>query len=359
MSRLKIFTVIGARPQFIKAAPISAAFASAGMDEKLIHTGQHFDPGMSDIFFEELGIPQPAWHLGLGGKSHGEMTGAMLTEIEKILLTDRPDWVLVYGDTNSTLAGALAAAKLHIPVAHVEAGLRSFNKKMPEEVNRICTDHISTLLFCPSEVSAHHLKNENITQGVHIVGDVMEDAFLSALGKVKANPAKYQNLIPQDTPYILMTIHRAENTNDLTRLQAILKGLEASPIPIIFPVHPRTVAVLKQHGLSLPPQIKTIEPVGYLEMVALLHHAQRVVTDSGGLQKEAYWAAKPCLTLRDETEWTETVKAGWNILAGADTQMIQQSLSSFSKPSEHPALYGEPGASVRIASIMADNTIKN
>jgi len=350
---MDVLTVIGARPQFIKAAPVSTALAAAGLTENLLHTGQHYDPSMSDVFFAELGLAAPHWHLNLGGGTHGAMTGAMLAAIETILLDTRPRVVLVYGDTNSTLAGALAAAKLHIPVAHVEAGLRSFNRHMPEEVNRVLTDHLSHWLFCPSETAAAHLRKEGITAGVEVVGDVMKDGLADALRTAAESPERLARLIGDLTDYALMTLHRAENTDDPARLAAILKGLEASPHPIVLPLHPRTAKALSHHRLPLPPTIRTIAPAGYLDMVALLGGSRFVLTDSGGLQKEAYWARKPCLTLRDETEWTETVDAGWNTLTGAETARITAAITRTEPPPHQPDLYGTSGASARIAATLA------
>lgn len=350
---MDILTVIGARPQFIKAAPVSSALAAAGLEENLLHTGQHYDPSMSEVFFTELGLAAPRWHLELGGGTHGAMTGAMLAAIESILLEARPRVVLVYGDTNSTLAGALAAAKLHIPVAHVEAGLRSFNRHMPEEINRVLTDHLSRWLFCPSGPAADQLRTEGITAGVEVVGDVMKDGLTAALRTAADQPGRLTRLIGDLKEYALMTLHRAENTDDPGRLAAILRGLAASPRPIVLPLHPRTAKALSRHGLELPPTVRAIPPAGYLDMAALLGGCRLVLTDSGGLQKEACWAGKPCLTLRDETEWTETVDSGWNTLAGADTDRIAAAIARTEPPAHHPDLYGASGASARIAATLA------
>lgn len=310
---MKIATIIGARPQFIKAAVVSRAFREHRPDvtEVIIHTGQHYDNNMSDIFFEELDIPKPHYHLGVGGGTHGQNTGRMLEAIEGVLLQEKPDWVLVYGDTDSTLAGALAAAKLHIPVAHVEAGLRSFNRKMPEELNRILTDHISTLLFTPTDTATRHLINEGITgDKVQQVGDVMYDAALYYRNKAK-RPAD----LPVDKDFILSTLHRAENTDDPERLANIIGALNevAVETPVILPLHPRTRKLLSQGNYDTR-NITLLDPVGYLEMVWLLEHCRLVVTDSGGLQKEAYFFGKPCVTTRDETEWVELVESRWNTL---------------------------------------------
>jgi UDP-GlcNAc3NAcA epimerase len=310
---MKIATIIGARPQFVKAGPVSAALKREGLDEILIHTGQHFDREMSDVFFADLGLRPPKHHLGIHGGTHGEMTGRMLGEIEHVLLAEKPDLVLVYGDTNSTMAGALAAAKLHIPVAHVEAGLRSFNRRMPEEINRVVTDHVSALLFCPTRTAVDQLAREGITSGVHHVGDVMYDAVL--LYRVAAARS---DVLPRlrltSGKYTVATIHRAENTDSSERLAAFLNLLRKEPAqPVIFPLHPRTRQAAARFGLDFD-GLLAIEPLGYLNMLALVDHCAAVYTDSGGLQKEAYFLGKPCVTLREETEWTETISHGWNRL---------------------------------------------
>jgi UDP-GlcNAc3NAcA epimerase len=313
---MKIATIVGARPQFIKAATISRAIlAQSGISEVLIHTGQHFDTNMSDVFFNELDIRKPDHHLGIGGGTHGENTGRMLEAIEKVLIAEKPDWVLVYGDTDSTLAGALAAVKLHIPLAHVEAGLRSFNRRMPEEINRVLTDHASDLLFVPTSIAIKNLANEGISgEKVHLVGDVMYDTTLYYQAKAR-RPNSLE--IADEAPFVLCTIHRAENTDDVARLTAIVTNLNhlAEQMPVVLPLHPRTVAALKRlTSLSFNPSMLVIEPVGFLEMTWLLAKCSLVLTDSGGVQKEAYFHKKPCLTLRDETEWVELVDAGFNRL---------------------------------------------
>lgn len=333
-----IMTVLGARPQFIKAAAVSRAIASQpGLTERIVHTGQHYDPNMSDIFFKDMDIPCPAHYLGVGGGTHGAMTGEQLRLIEAILLAERPDWVLVYGDTNSTLAGALAAAKLHIPVAHVEAGLRSFNRRMPEEVNRILTDHLSTLLFAPTHGARRHLDREGIAgEQVHVCGDVMADAALHYSQRAR-RPAWFDALGVAPGDFMLCTLHRAENTECERRLRDIFLGLSASGRPIVLPLHPRTRKALAQLKLRPAPNIHLVDPVGYLEMVWLETQCLAVVTDSGGLQKEAYFHGKPCITLRDETEWSELVELGVNTLVGADPTRIARNLI---RP---PAMQGEGG----------------
>lgn len=329
---MKITTIIGARPQFIKAAMVSRAIAAhnqqAGKEEikeTIIHTGQHYDTNMSAVFFRELNIPAPEVNLDIGSGSHGDTTGRMLATIEKELMHRRPERVLVYGDTNSTLAGALAAAKLHIPVAHVEAGLRSFNKKMPEELNRIMTDHVSDLLFCPTTRAVTNLGNEGIIQSVHHVGDVMFDAALVFAGIAERQSSIIQNLHLYPKEYCLATVHRAENTDDDHRLGNIIQGLEElgrNEATVIFLLHPRTRAALERIGYSIPKDtnsspVRFIAPVSFLDMVMLEKHSQLILTDSGGVQKEAYFHGVPCITLRDDTEWVETVEAGWNKIVGS------------------------------------------
>ncbi len=320
---MKIITVIGARPQFIKAAVVSRAIAMhSDIEEIIVHTGQHFDENMSDIFFEEMSIPKPHYNLNINGLSHGAMTGQMLEGIEKILLTEKPDWVLVYGDTNSTLAGALAAKKLHIKVAHVEAGLRSFNMNMPEEINRILTDRISDILFCPTDTAIDNLRKEgydNIECKIVKNGDVMQDAAI-----FYAEKATKPN-VELPTEFVLCTLHRAENTDDQIRLRSIFEALEtiSKQCKVVLPLHPRTKAKLQQINYNFDESnICFIQPVGYLEMVYLLKNCNLVMTDSGGLQKEAYFFKKYCITLRDETEWIELVNNGFNLLAGSESENI-------------------------------------
>jgi UDP-GlcNAc3NAcA epimerase len=312
---LTVLTVVGARPQFIKAAPVSRAFRDAeGISEVLVHTGQHFDSQMSEVFFEELGIPAPAVNLAVHGGTHGVMTGRMLAAIEDQIMSSRPDWVLVYGDTNSTLAGALAGAKLGIPIAHVEAGLRSFNRAMPEEINRVLTDHVSTLLFCPTRQAVRNLVDEGITSGLH-VGDVMYDACRAATEIASRNGTLLGRLGIAGRPFSVATVHRAENVDDVQRLRAVIDYLrgEAGHQAIVFPVHPRTRHAIDKCGLETNPLL-LCEPVSYLDMARLLAACTTVYTDSGGLQKDAYFHRKPCVTLREETEWVETVECGWNRL---------------------------------------------
>jgi UDP-GlcNAc3NAcA epimerase len=312
----KILTIVGARPQFIKAAAVSRAIRETeGLSEVMVHTGQHFDPNMSDVFFDELDIPKPRHHLDINGGGHGDMTGRMLIAIEPILVAEKPDWVVVYGDTNSTLAGSLAASKLHIPVAHVEAGLRSFNRRMPEEINRLVTDHLSTLHFCPTTAAVANLAAEGISEGVHHVGDVMYDATLFAIEKAEEGSSILTELKLEPKGYALATVHRAENTDDPQQLRAVVQFLQdqARNHPVVLPLHPRTRGAASRMGVGLD-GLRVIDPVGYIDMAKLLHHAVEVYTDSGGLQKEAYFHRVLCTTLRDETEWTETIANGWNRL---------------------------------------------
>jgi UDP-GlcNAc3NAcA epimerase len=315
---MRILTVIGARPQFIKAAPVSAAFAAAGLDEVVVHTGQHYDERMSDVFFAELGMSLPSHNLGIGSGPHGQQTAAMLVGVEDIINTESPDALMVYGDTNSTIAAALAAAKLHIPVIHVEAGLRSFNREMPEEINRVVTDHLSTLLFAPTESAVKLLAAEGITAGVLLVGDVMFDATLLFAGRSPGPVSAIVELQLDEREYVLATVHRAENTDSPERLEAILSALTeiGRQMPVILPLHPRTRAIIGDRSID---GVHLIEPVGYLEMVQLEAGAAVIVTDSGGVQKEAFFHGVPCVTVRHETEWTELVDLGWNRLAAPDS----------------------------------------
>ncbi len=312
---MRVLTVVGARPQFVKAAPVSHALAKAAIEEVLVHTGQHFDAAMSQVFFDELSIPAPRHNLEVHGGGHGEMTGRMLIALEPVVREERPDVLLIYGDTNSTLAGALVASKLHIPVVHVEAGLRSFNRRMPEEINRILADQVSSLLLCPTRTAVENLAAEGITRGVYHVGDVMYDATLLAIDIALRRSGILAELGVQAGAYAMATVHRAENTDDAGRLAEILAWLkdQARAHAVVFPIHPRTKARAEELGLSFEGLV-TCGPVGYLDMARLLHGAVAVYTDSGGVQKEAYFHRKPCVTLRDETEWVETVTCGWNRL---------------------------------------------
>src|SRR5262245_16292078 len=352
---MKILTVVGARPQFIKAAALSAEIRKTpDLSEIMVHTGQHYDEGMSDVFFRELEIPEPRYRLGVGSLSHGAQTGKMLEALEPILSQEKPDWVLVYGDTNSTLAGALAAAKLHFKVAHVEAGLRSFNRAMPEEINRVVADHVSSLLLCPSQTAADHLRAEGVLTGVHVVGDVMAEALQFAATKAKSHSQILPRLKLQARGYLLATLHRAENTDDPSRLRGILTAFNEIAEPVIFPVHPRTRSALTRLGFKPEPHVRLLEPVGYLDMAMLEQSARLILTDSGGIQKEAYWLGVPCVTLRDETEWVETVDAGWNVLAGADSAKILNTVRSFTQPATRPLLYGDGQAARKCVTLISE-----
>jgi UDP-GlcNAc3NAcA epimerase len=321
---LKIVSVVGARPQFIKAAVVSRAIRAAGVHEVLVHTGQHYDDNMSKVFFDELQIPTPDYHLGVGAGSHGIQTGGMLEAIERVLQEEDPERVLVYGDTNSTLAGALAAAKLGLPVAHVEAGLRSFNRRMPEEINRVLTDHVSSLLFAPTATAVRNLQNEGIVEGVHEVGDVMYDAVLKHQKRARSRSKVLQTIGMQPKRYALATVHRSENTDQPERLRDIFTALEtlAREIPVVLPLHPRTRKALELFGIVPARNLLLIEPAPYLDMLLLESEAKVILTDSGGVQKEAFFFHVPCVTLRDETEWIETVQTGWNTTVGTQVEAI-------------------------------------
>jgi len=347
-----LVTVIGARPQFIKAAPLSRCLRGR-LREVLVHTGQHYDAGMSDIFFDELAIPQPDYNLGIGSDSHGAQTGRMLAEIERVLDIEKPSQVLVYGDTNSTLAGALAAAKLHIPVIHVEAGLRSFNRDMPEEINRVLTDRLSTTLFAPSDVAVRNLRDEGIRDGVHEVGDIMLDAVNANVARAAECSRILAALGLSKKSYYLCTIHRAENTDDPVTLRAIFDGLASLDRDAIVPLHPRTARKLAESGIAPRGAVRAVDPVGYLDMLALQSSAAAILTDSGGVQKEAYYCGVPCVTIRRETEWVETVGTGWNVLCSADAETIRRAAAAqaqFDGP--RPPLYGDGRASARISEII-------
>ena len=381
---MKIVTIVGARPQFIKAVPVSRAIQKSNQEDSgshiqeiIVHTGQHFDVDMSDVFFKELNIPRPDYNLGINSASHGAMTGRMLEKIEEILIKEKPDWVLVYGDTNSTLAGALAAVKLHIPVAHVEAGLRSFNREMPEEHNRVLTDHCAYILFCPTETAVNNLRNEGFTNIVNDgklvesidpslfaphaspqalnVGDTMYDAVLQFSEIAQRRSTILEDLGIKPKEYLLATIHRPYNTDIPENLQNILSAFLEINEPIIFPVHPRTRKILDANFSSpLTPHIslKIIGPVGYLDMLILEQNAKVILTDSGGMQKEAYFFGVPCVTMRTETEWTETVEAGWNVVVGADREKIVEAVMSVNTDNPCPKLYGDGRAAEKIVAVL-------
>jgi UDP-GlcNAc3NAcA epimerase len=372
----KIVSILGARPQFIKAAAVSHALSkSPVLAEEIIHTGQHFDTAMSEVFFRQMNIPEPTVNLGISGGSHAGMTVRMLVGIEKELVERKPDCVLVYGDTNSTLAGALAGAKLGLPIAHVEAGLRSFNRAMPEEINRIVVDKISVFLFCPSQASADNLRAEGIgvpppdstscpngadfLQEVVVTGDVMVDAIRMFREKALMKTELLKRLGIESGTYILSTIHRQENTDNAVNLASIITafGILAGPKkPVVLPLHPRTRLAMDRNGMVFPEGVRVIEPVSYLDMLMLMEHAECIITDSGGIQKEAVTLGKPCVTMRSETEWTETVESGWNKLAGAMAEKIIEAYHAVLAATAHEKapmnLYGDGHASERIIQVL-------
>ncbi|MFA4849333.1 MAG: UDP-N-acetylglucosamine 2-epimerase (non-hydrolyzing) [Methanoregula sp.] len=353
---MKIISVVGARPQFVKCAPVSWELRKQHT-EILVHTGQHYDPEMSEVFFEDLRIPKPKYHLGVGSGSHAKQTGECLAKVEEVLVMEKPDLVLVYGDTNSTLAGALAAAKLHIPVAHVEAGLRSFDRTMPEELNRIITDHLSDMLFCPTETAVDNLRNEGITRGVYLVGDVMADVL--KFNKVLAEKSSriIETFCLNSHEYYVATVHRPTNTDHRNAMTTIIRALEQADEQVVFPVHPRTRKVLLESGQfhRLPGNIRITEPLGYLDMIRLLGSAKKILTDSGGIQKEAYMLGVPCVTLRENTEWVETLHGGWNVLTGADEEKILAAIRAPFPILPQRALY-PTGASKKIREIFSSST---
>ncbi len=350
---VKVITIIGARPQFIKASVVSRVFKQCceSVEEILVHTGQHYDENMSKVFFDELGISKPDYNLGVGGGSHGQNTGRMIEKIEDLLLVEKPDWVLVYGDTDSTLAGALAAVKLHIPVVHIEAGLRSFNRRMPEEVNRVLTDHIATLLFAPTELAVSNLVNEGIERSkIHLVGDVMYDAALYFYKKAEQKSKILETLKLSSKEYVMATIHRQENTDDKHRLSSIINGLSQSSVTVILPLHPRTKKQLNLFGINIETPIQVVEPVGYLDMIMLEKNARAIATDSGGVQKEAYFYQVPCVTLREETEWVELVEQGVNLLVGYDENAIAKSITTSFSHRWMEGMYGDGEAAYKIVN---------
>ena len=346
---LKTLTVVGARPEFVQTAPLAREIAArSGLTGALVHTGQHYDYEMSELFFAQLELPEPLHHLGVGSGSHGVQTGEMLAKFDKVYLAEKPDIVITHGDTNSTLAAALSAAKLGIPVAHVEAGLRSFNRAMPEELNRVATDHMSSLLFCPGEAAAANLAREGITSGVFVVGDLMQDSLHWTIRGVDSDSVLSDLGVERDR-YFFATIHRAENTDHTDRLKSIMAGLEriARRYPVILPAHPRTRPLLRDLGIS--DGVRVIDPLGHADAMALVQDAAAVITDSGGLQKEVYWLETPCVTVRSETEWIETVQVGWNRLTEADPDAIERAVeAALTERPEHPDLYGDGHTARRI-----------
>lgn len=348
---MKVLSVVGARPQFVKAAVLSAEFVRRGIEEVLVHTGQHYDAEMSDVFFEELNIPKPKYELGVGSAGHGVQTGEMMRRLEPVAIAERPDAIVVYGDTNSTLAGALVGAKLSIPVAHVEAGLRSFNRSMPEEINRIVADHVSSWLFVPNARSTAQLASEGVVNGVVEVGDLMVDLVARVAQTVPANPPVLERFGVTPYAYGVATIHRASNTDDAQTFARLIDGLHAVDMPIVFPVHPRTRGIADAHGVGKNDNIIVSPPLSYGDTMALLGRACVVFTDSGGMQKEAYVLRVPCVTLREETEWLETLEDGWNVLAGSDPQKIARSARRL-MPAKQKNHYGDGHSAAHIADAL-------
>jgi UDP-N-acetylglucosamine 2-epimerase len=349
---VRILSVVGNRPQFVKSGPLSLALRERGLEEVVLHTGQHYDAELSGIFFDELGLDPPAIRLEARSGTHAEQVARMLPGIERAVLDLRPGWVLVYGDTNSTLAGALAAAKAGARVAHVEAGLRSFDRTMPEELNREVVDRLSALLLCPTAVAVANLAREGLTAGVELVGDVMLDANLRLAPIARERSTALADAGVQPGRYLLLTLHREANTRP-EALRRIAEGLGRLAEAIVFPAHPRTRAALDAAGIELPVNVRLGPPTGYLDFAALASQARLVLTDSGGVQKEAYWYGVPCVTLRESTEWVETVETGWNRLVGDDPDALAAAVRDATAPAEHPDLYGDGRASERIAELLA------
>lgn len=349
---MKVASIVGARPNFIKLAPVSRELRKE-FDEIIIHTGQHYDYEMDKIFFDELGIPEPDYHLGVGSGTHGYQTGEMIKRIEEVLMKEKPDLVLVFGDTNTTLAGALAAVKLHIKVAHVEAGLRSFDKRMPEEINRVLVDHCSDMLFCPTKTAVENLKREGIVEGVYLVGDVMVDILKECIEIAEKRSKILDELDLKPKEYYLATVHRAENTDNFERLKNIVEAF-CEIGNIVFPCHPRTEKRLKEYGLwdKLTENVRVIKPVGYLDMLILEKNAKKIITDSGGVQKEAYILKVPCITLRETTEWIETVEDSWNVLVGANKEKIIELANNFEPKNKQKEVFGDGNTSKRIKMII-------
>ena len=348
---MRVVSIVGARPQFVKAAVLSRAIRRHH-DEIIVHTGQHYDQDMSAVFFEEMAIPRPDVQLDAGSGSHARQTAAMLVGIEDVLVKERPDWVIVFGDTNSTLAAALAAVKLRTPIAHVEAGLRSFNLDMPEEINRILVDRMSTVLLCPSAAAVENLASEGIREGVHLVGDVMAQALATATPVALQRSGVLGNFGLVERKYVLVTVHRASNTDDAACLRGIMTALDGLEEDVIFPVHPRTRKALETIGYVPSRRVRLAPPLGYLDMVRLIVGARLIMTDSGGLQKEAYWAGIPCVTMRNETEWIETVQRGWNRVVGTDASKILDAARTFTPPAHRPELYGNAGVADTCVEVL-------
>lgn len=351
---MKVLSVVGARPQFIKAFTVTRELRK-DHEEVLVHTGQHYDEVMSDVFFQELGLPEPDYNLGVGSTTHGQQTGEMLIGIEELLIEEDPDLLLLYGDTNSTLAGAIAGSKTDLEMAHIEAGLRSFRSSMPEEINRVLTDNVCEYLFAPSQRAVSNLEKENLTEGVYFTGDVMFDAILWAKSQAKENSNILDKLSLDEGEFILGTIHRPRNTDDSSRLETIIRTLSESLLPVVIPLHPRTKDRLHDFNLydKAATELKLIDPVGYLDFVRLLDASERVITDSGGVQKEAFYLDTFCITLREETEWVETVEAGWNVLVGGDAKQLSRTINEPPEvTAEKPNPYGDGNAVEKILDVI-------
>lgn len=347
----RVCLVVGARPQFIKAAELIHGGGRVDLDYTLVHTGQHYDPGLSDVFFDELDIPAPQINLNVGSGSHARQTGEIMSRFERYLFdTGFPDWLVVFGDTNSTLAASITAAKLGVPVAHVEAGLRSFDRTMPEELNRVVTDRISDLLFCPSDLAVTNLANEGIVRGVHNTGDIMFDSVVRHNSAIAQRTRQISSRMGSD-PWVLATIHRPANTDKPDGLDAALACLEAAGMPVVWPVHPRARSRLESNGTKVPDNVRLVDPMGYLTMLAHIGAATRVLTDSGGVQKEAFWLSTPCITLRDTTEWPETVAQGWNVLVGNDPEAVREAVDR-PTPVDQANPYGNGDSAQRMAALL-------
>ncbi len=352
---MKVLSIVGARPEFIQANPISLVLRKTHQ-EVLVHTGQHYDYKMSQTFFDELGIPAPDYNLEVGSASHARQTAEILVRLDEVLLKEAPDLVIVRGDTNSTLAGALAAAKLHIPVAHVEAGERSFEKRMPEEINRVVTDSIADMFFCASQTAVRHLEAEGKCAQVHLVGDVMVDSIYQNLPLARRKSEILGKLGLRPQSYVLATVHRAANTDDALRLSKIVQAFNSVSETVVFPAHPRTQAALKRIGASFKGHVKLVEPMGYFDMMVLEENARLIATDSGGVQREAYVHGVPCLTLRAETEWVETVATGWNLLVDVEPDQVLKAWSTFAPAVQRPPIFGDGKAGERIVQAIENET---
>ncbi|MCL4869961.1 MAG: UDP-N-acetylglucosamine 2-epimerase (non-hydrolyzing) [Anaerolineae bacterium] len=350
---MKIISIVGARPEFIQSSSVSRALRPRHQ-EILVHTGQHYDYQMSQAFFDELEIPPPDYNLEVGSGQHGQQTAQILARLEEVLLAEQPDLVIIRGDTNSTLAGALAASKLHIPLAHIEAGERSYDRRMPEEINRVVSDSIADMHFCVSQAAISNLAREGVSNCVHWVGDVMYDAMIFNRPIAYRNSSVVENLGLTRNGYALVTVHRAANTDDPARLSQIVNILNHAPEPVIFPAHPRTRKALTHLGAAFAEHVRVIDPVSYFDMIVLEDNARLIATDSGGVQREAYFLSKPCLTLRDETEWTETVTAGWNRLMPLDLATVLDAWQHFTPPAEQPPIFGEGKAGERIGQLIEE-----